>query len=153
MARASDTAVHRRPDLTARPFNLVVERQMRASADALYRAWTEDFDRWFAAEGSLLMRPAVDAPFYFDTEFDGQRHPHYGRFLALEPGRRIEMTWVTGTPGTGGAETVITIEFTPNDDGTLLTLSHAGFSDARTRNGHREAWPQALEILDDRIDA
>ncbi len=126
---------------------------MRASADALYRAWTEDLDRWFAAEGSLLMRPEIDAPFYFDTEFDGQRHPHYGRFLALEPGRRIEMTWVTGTPGTGGAETVITIELEPNDDGTRLTLSHAGFFDARTRNGHREAWPQALEILDDRIDA
>lgn len=124
---------------------------MRPSADALYRAWTEDFDRWFAAEGSLLMRPEIDAPFYFDTEFDGRRHPHYGRFLSLEPGRLVEMTWVTGDPGTQGAETIVTVELTPNDEGTLLRLSHAGFFDAATCSGHREAWPQALELLDDRV--
>ncbi|HKY29632.1 MAG TPA: hypothetical protein VJM12_16960 [Pyrinomonadaceae bacterium] len=42
------------PDLTQRPFQLTVERTMTASPSILYRAWTEQFDRWFAAPGAML---------------------------------------------------------------------------------------------------
>ncbi len=139
------------PDLSSRPLSLTVERTMLASPQVVYSAFTEHFDRWFAEPGTLLMQGEVDAPFFFETHFEGQRHPHYGRFLELVPDKLIRMTWVTGNPGTLGAETVVTLELTPQNGETQAKLTHAGFTDEKARNGHEEAWPLALAILDEQM--
>jgi uncharacterized protein YndB with AHSA1/START domain len=147
----------RSPDLTGRPFDLAVEHRFAAAPAVLYEAWTKGWERWFAAPGSLLMRPEVDAAFFFETEFKPeseacvQRHPHYGRFLRLVENRLVELTWVTGAMGTEGAETVVTVELHPAGEGTRLCLKHAGFPDAAARDRHRQAWPMVLSQLEQRL--
>ncbi len=129
-------------------YDLTIERSMPLAAGVLYRAWTEQFDAWFAAPGSVRMRPEAGEPFFFQTEHQGTRHPHYGRFLRLVPGRLVELTWVTGAGGTEGAETVVTVELTPEAAGqTGLRLTHAGFAAAQHRDRHRDSWPFVLDQM------
>jgi uncharacterized protein YndB with AHSA1/START domain len=133
-------------------YDLSTERTMPLPAHPLYRAWTEQFDVWFAAPGSVRMHAEQGEPFYFETDFQGRRHPHYGRFLRLVPDQLIELTWVTGDGGTEGAETVVTVELAAQGaDQTHLKLTHAGFSTEPSRDQHRDAWPLVLEQLQQKL--
>lgn len=135
------------PDLDNRPHQLTVEREMRASASALFRAWTQDFDRWFATPGTVRMTAEEGAPWFFETEHDGVQHPHYGRFLTLRRDRLIVTTWVNAA-GTLGHETVVTVALRPAGMGTVLTLTQKGFPTDELRQRAEDAWPSTLTHLD-----
>jgi|NGEPerStandDraft_6_1074524.scaffolds.fasta_scaffold87037_3 uncharacterized protein YndB with AHSA1/START domain len=140
-----------RPEPAERLHAFTVERVMTASPEAIYRAWTERFDTWFASPGAIRMRPHVGEPYWFEVLHNGDHIPHYGRFIDLEPGRFIEQTWVTGANGTDGAETVVRVELVGTGSGTRLRLTHGGFYDAVAAQRHADSWPRILEHLDERL--
>jgi uncharacterized protein YndB with AHSA1/START domain len=134
-------------------YTLDIDRVISIPAETVYRAFTDRLDEWFGAAGSLVITPEVGGLYNFETEMNGQRHPHYGRFLELVPGKRVSMTWLTGDPGTLGAETVVTVELTEQQDGTQVRISQSGFYDEASRDGHEEAWPLVLEHLENTLGA
>lgn len=139
-----------RPDLSSRPLHMTCEHTVNASPAEVYAAWTERFDTWFAQAGTVSMVAEAGRPFFFYTPDAWGRHPHYGRFLALEKDKLVEMTWMTGdgsAEGTQGAETVLRVELVPEGSATKVRLTHSGFVSEKSRDGHEENWPLALEEL------
>jgi uncharacterized protein YndB with AHSA1/START domain len=135
------------PNLSSRPFSASAERHMSASPKVLHKAWTEQFDKWFAVPGTVRMSPHVDAPFFFETHYEGEDQPHYGRFLKIVADRLVQLTWLNAG-GTAGAETVVSVSFEEEGTGTRLRLSHSGFSTEELAKRHFEAWPHVLKQLD-----
>ncbi len=58
----------------------------------------------------------------FEDDTPPKYHPHYGRFLELVPHKLVVLTWVTF--GTAGAQTTLSVSFTPDASGTLIVLTH-----------------------------
>ncbi len=148
--------VFRKPDLSKRPFRLEMKKLMESQLDVLFKAWTEEFEIWFAVPNSVIMEAKENTTYFFETEFKfeesekAQREPHYGRFLRIKENELVELTWVTGQNGTKGAETVVKVEFEPLNNGTELKLSHSGFLDEESKNQHEKAWPEVLKQMDEK---
>jgi len=125
---------------------------VHAQPSEVYAAWTERLDTWFAQAGTLAMVPEPGRPYFFYNRDEWGRHPHYGRFLDVTENQLIEMTWMTGNgaaEGTEGAETLLRIELVPQGAATEVRLTHSGFVSEKSRSGHEENWPLALELLDE----
>lgn len=130
---------------------LTITRTSPLPAATLYRAFTSGWGMWFAEPESARIRATVGEPFFFavaqrfDDGREPVRHPHYGRFLRLEPNALVSLTWVTGAGGTGGAETTLTVYLDAiAGDFTRITLVHEGFLTAEARDAHEKAWPMVL---------
>ncbi len=137
--------------------SLIVSRHVPHSAATLYQAWTTGWGAWFAEPDSVRMQAEIGAPFHFDVaqRFDDgtppKRHPHYGRFLELVPSTRVVLTWATA--GTAGAETIVSVTFTPDANGTHVVLTHDGFITETARDQHATAWPMVLAQQEERLHA
>ncbi|MCA9713691.1 MAG: SRPBCC domain-containing protein [Myxococcales bacterium] len=143
-----------RPDLSSRPLRATCEYTIHAPPARVYAAWTERFDLWFAQSGTVVMVPEPGRPYFFYNRDAWGRHPHYGRFLELVENRLVEMTWMTGdgtAEGTGGAETVLRVELVEKGEATQVRLTHSGLPTEKSRAGHQENWPLALELLDEAL--
>jgi glutathione S-transferase len=85
---------------------------------------------------------------------DGSRFVAIGRYLALEPARRISYSWAWegGGPIPESKETLVVVELSPHNGGTELRMHHSGFASAVVRDSHAQGWASVLNKLNDLLD-
>jgi uncharacterized protein YndB with AHSA1/START domain len=97
----------------------------------------------------MVLEPKVDALWHFTHVFDELVLPHYGRFVKLERGKKIQYTWMSRH--TLGLETTVTVNLQKKGDGTLLTLTHANLPDDEYGHAHDGGWNSLVDTLTERF--
>ncbi|KAJ54479.1 hypothetical protein ACMU_17370 [Actibacterium mucosum KCTC 23349] len=76
---------------------------------------------------------------------DANDLPHEGEYLEIDRASRLQFTW--NSPFSQDDSTV-TLNLTPDGDGTMLRLTHVRFPDEESRNNHQGGWTLILEALE-----
>jgi uncharacterized protein YndB with AHSA1/START domain len=151
-----------RPDKQA-----VLTRALRHPPTRVFAAWTraEHLQRWLTPGPDTRMTAQVDCReggelmlTFFDP--DGTVHRVGGRYLVVGPPERLVFTWtwLSSVPASDtplrplpldahGVETLVTVDFAPHVDGTLLTIAHQRFETDIEAERHGAGWTGALDQL------
>lgn len=126
---------------TSKTFEVRVERTIAAAPGEVFDAWLSPKvpgTPWSMAE-KLILNPHVDGLFYWLV----QGNAHYGRFTELTRPGRLQHTWVS--PNTHGIESLVTVTFRKQGEGTLMTLVHSGLPDTDQGRSHDKGWKFILD--------
>jgi uncharacterized protein YndB with AHSA1/START domain len=131
----------------------VVRIGWRTSADSghLYWAFTEGLGDWLGSPSAPAMTLEPGAAFCIEARPEWGGDAHYGRFVELEPNRRVAMKWISRS--LGGCESDVAIDLLPIDIGTEVRVEHAGISDQSVRAEVGRFWLAAQRTLDSIIAA
>ena len=117
------------------------ERTISAPPSEVFDGWLNPKipgNPWNTAD-KLILNPKVDGLFYWRVKGKGI----YGRFTEMESAARIQHTWVS--PNTLGLESIVTLTFERQGEGTLMTLVHSDLPEHELARGHQEGWKFFLD--------
>lgn len=144
------------PDTSAAPApgSLTLQRMLRAPAERIYRAWTDPraMMKWLPPHGYFGVVHAVDTRpgghyrMGFTHLLSGQEHTWQGRYLVLEPGRRIVSEDTFDDPGLPGTmQTAVDLLSTPF--GTEVRVVQSGLPAAIPPQACMLGWQDSLQLL------
>ena len=131
--------------------DLELTRTMPAKPADVYDAWLDPKSPgsfWFGSK-RLIHDVRVDGLFYVCMGHEGRDWAHYGRFVTLDRGSKIEHTWVS--EGTRGLESLVSLTFEPDGEKTRVMLRHTGFPDDEFGHQHKEGWEFVLAMIEKRF--
>lgn len=133
------------------PGSLVVKKQMAASCEEVFDAWTDPMSLMeFMRPGTIQRVDAqVDArvggKFRIDMIGASSNVVHTGEYLVIDRPRVLKFTWISKY--TDNRPSVVTIELTPR--GAMkceIVLTHTGLPEDQVK-GHTEGWTSIAESL------
>jgi uncharacterized protein YndB with AHSA1/START domain len=135
--------------------SLTISRRIKAPATKLFDAWLDPlmlarFMR--GGEGVTVIEASTEARvggrFSVLMKVGDKEVPHAGTYFEITPHSRLSFSWES--PYTIDGSTV-TLTFTPEPEGTLVTLEHVRFPSEQSREGHRGGWTSILAALDEEM--
>ena len=77
---------------------------------------------------------------------DDEHHSVSGVYREIVPPRKLVFSWAWQS--TPERESQVTIDLKPDNDGTILTLTHEQFFSEKARDDHRGGWNMGLDRLE-----
>jgi uncharacterized protein YndB with AHSA1/START domain len=138
--------------VTAVKPSLTIKRRFNAPPEKVFSAWTdaEKMKRWMGP-GQIFAKhtesdPRVGGRYRIVMQApSGEEFDVSGMFREVIANKKLVYTW--GGTLTPEQQTLITVTFTRDGDGTLFTLTHEQFPDDAARDAHQGGWNGALEKL------
>ncbi len=140
---------------------LLITRIIGAPRSLVYDAWTrpEHLQHWQGTpQGTTTSDQAADLKNGGEYRVtmhapDGTMHRLRGVYHEVVPGRKLVFThfWVD-EKGNPDKETLVTLTFADEGEGTLLTLRQTGFESVGSRDGHSHGWNSAIDRFTEYLD-
>ena len=136
----------------ASPTSLVISRTYPASVERVFKAWTDanQLGQWFAPTDDYTTQASVDLRVGHEyriaiTHKGGNVHTVLGTYHLIDPPRKLVYTW--RWEGGPMADTLVTVDFTPEGEATKVTITHEQFTNTEDRDKHNEGWNGCLNRL------
>jgi uncharacterized protein YndB with AHSA1/START domain len=132
--------------------SLTIKRRFNATPAKVFAAWTdpEKVKRWMCPGDNKVISTEGDARTGGHYRWvmqapSGERHDVSGTYREFIPNERLVFTWAwISTPE---RESLVTLTFKPDGDGTLFTMVHEQFFDETARDNHNKGWTSAMDKL------
>ena len=133
------------------PASIHVRRRIAAPAQALFEAWLdpESIAAWMrpfdTARTVAQTEPVLGGSYRIDMhQPDGTVVEHIGKYVQIDPPRRLVFTWTS--PATQHKGSLVTIDFIESDGATEVSLTHEQLPEFMAQ-AHVGGWTSALEKL------
>ena len=132
--------------------SLTIKRRFKAAPEKVYAAWIdpEKMSRWLGPPNVIKVHTTTDVTvggrYTIQMIVPDDEHDVAGVYREVVSNRKLVFTWAWRS--TPERESLVTVTFTPDGDGTLMTLHHEQFFDEAARDRHEMGWNVIVERLD-----
>jgi uncharacterized protein YndB with AHSA1/START domain len=138
--------------ITTKP-SLTIKRRFKAAPAKVFAAWIdpEKVKRWMGPGEVKALRvesdPRAGGRYRWVMRApSGEEHDVSGVYREVIPNEKLVFTWAWKT--TPERESLVTVTFKSDGDGTLMTLTHDQFFDEEARDRHQSGWQGAMEKME-----
>ena len=139
---------------------LEMTRRFKAPREAVFRAWTdpEAFAEWMGPPGIQAREVKIDlrvggAYSLVMHGSEGGVYPLSGTYKEIAPPERLVFTFIWGHGDLKDLEMLITLTFTKDKSGTLMTLRQTQIPSESAHQSHTEGWTGSFDRLEQYLAA
>lgn len=134
--------------------SLTIKRRFNAPPAKVFQAWAdpEKLKKWMGPGENTCKIAESDARvggryrIVMQEPGNTEEHDVRGVYREVVPNEKLVFTWAWKT--TPERQSLVTITFKPDGDGTLMTLHHEQFFDEAARDRHNQGWTACLAGLE-----
>ncbi len=131
--------------------SLTIKKRFNKPPARIYAAWTkpEELAKWMGGSGTIACKAEADVRvggrYHIMMKMADDEHNVGGVYREVVPNEKLVFTWAWRS--TPDRESLVTITFKADGDGTIMTFNHSQFFDEAARDKHNTGWGVCFEKL------